>query len=101
MSGDVAQPLTTVPEIILKKRKSNEELALRRREQLEQRKFRQNKSKQEFIKKPDDFVKEFRYRVCSFILDFTRDYKSQQHICVVEDKCCICAEIVIDVGLIL
>ncbi|KAL6134245.1 hypothetical protein ACLB2K_066477 [Fragaria x ananassa] len=62
MSGEVAQPLTTVPEIILKKRKSNEELALRRREQLEQRKFRQNKSKQEFIKKPEDFVKEFRYR---------------------------------------
>ncbi|XP_004303252.1 PREDICTED: 60S ribosomal protein L7-1 [Fragaria vesca subsp. vesca] len=62
MSGEVAQPLTTVPEIILKKRKSNEELALRRREQLEQRNFRQNKSKQEFIKKPEDFVKEFRYR---------------------------------------
>ncbi|KAL6141107.1 hypothetical protein ACLB2K_059398 [Fragaria x ananassa] len=62
MSGEVAQPFTTVPEIILKKRKSNEELALRRREQLEQRKFRQNKSKQEFIKKPEDFVKEFRYR---------------------------------------
>ncbi|XP_050381331.1 60S ribosomal protein L7-1 [Argentina anserina] len=63
MSGEVAQPMTTVPEIILKKRKSNEELALRRREQLEQRKFRQSqKSKQEFIKKPEDFVKEFRYR---------------------------------------
>ncbi|PRQ50448.1 putative ribosomal protein L7 [Rosa chinensis] len=62
MSEEVAQPLATVPEIILKKRKSNEELALRRKEQLEQRKFRLNKNKQEFIKKPEDFVKEFRYR---------------------------------------
>ncbi|XP_062021624.1 large ribosomal subunit protein uL30z [Rosa rugosa] len=61
MSQEVAQPLATVPEIILKKRKSNEELALRRKEQLEQRKFRLNKNKQEFIKKPEDFVKEFRY----------------------------------------
>ncbi|XP_024178486.1 60S ribosomal protein L7-2 [Rosa chinensis] len=47
MSEEVAQPLATVPEIILKKRKSNEELALRRKEQLEQRKFRLNKNKQE------------------------------------------------------
>ncbi|KAM5578583.1 60S ribosomal protein L7-1 [Rosa sericea] len=62
MSEEVAQPLATVPEIILKKRKSNEELALRRKEQLEQRKFRLKKNKQEFIKKPEDFVKEFRYR---------------------------------------
>ena len=48
----------------MKKRKSNEELALRRKEQLEQRKFQLNKNKQEYIKKPEDFVKEFRYRVC-------------------------------------
>jgi len=54
--------LTYVPEIILKKRKSNEELALRRKEQLEQRKFQLKKNKQEYIKKPEDFVKEFRYR---------------------------------------
>lgn len=63
MAEEVAQPLTYVPEIILKKRKSNEELALRRKEQLEQRKFQLKKNKQEYIKKPEDFVKEFRYRV--------------------------------------
>ncbi|KAK9922986.1 hypothetical protein M0R45_031422 [Rubus argutus] len=62
MAEEVAQPLTYVPEIILKKRKSNEELALRRKEQLEQRKFQLKKNKQEYIKKPEDFVKEFRYR---------------------------------------
>ncbi|KAK9944804.1 hypothetical protein M0R45_010354 [Rubus argutus] len=62
MAEEVAQPLTYVPEIILKKRKSNEELALRRKEQFVQRKFQLNKNKQEYIKKPEDFVKEFRYR---------------------------------------
>lgn len=59
----MADKMKYVNEVVLKRRKSNEELALRRKEQLEQRKFRSQKNKQEFIKKPEDFVKEFRYRV--------------------------------------
>lgn len=63
MGEEEAKPLTYIPEIILKKRKSNEEQALRRKAQLEQRKFANRKNKQEYIKKPEEFVKEFRYRV--------------------------------------
>ncbi|RXH68850.1 hypothetical protein DVH24_031183 [Malus domestica] len=62
MTEEVAQPLTYIPEVILKRRKTNEELALRRKEQLEQRKFKSQQNKQEYIKKPEDFVKEYRYR---------------------------------------
>ncbi|CAL9010806.1 unnamed protein product [Prunus brigantina] len=62
MGDEMADEMKYVNEVVLKRRKSNEELALRRKEQLEQRKFRSQKNKQEFIKKPEDFVKEFRYR---------------------------------------
>ncbi|GMN49909.1 hypothetical protein TIFTF001_019080 [Ficus carica] len=62
MAEEEAKPLSYIPETILKKRKRNEEIALRRKEQLEQRKFANKKNKTEFIKKPEEFVKEFRYR---------------------------------------
>lgn len=58
-----AKPLAYIPEVILKKRKSTEVLALRRKEQLEQRKFGHKKNKNESIKKPEEFVKEFRSKV--------------------------------------
>ncbi|PON81401.1 Ribosomal protein [Trema orientale] len=62
MAEEEAKPLTYIPETILKKRKTNEEVALRRKAQLEQRKFANKKDKHEYIKKPEEFVKEFRYR---------------------------------------
>ncbi|XP_024018655.1 60S ribosomal protein L7-1 [Morus notabilis] len=62
MAEEEAKPLTYIPETILKKRKSNEEVALRRKQQLEQRKFGNKKNMQEFIRKPEEFVKEYRYR---------------------------------------
>ncbi|XP_048436046.1 60S ribosomal protein L7-1-like isoform X2 [Pyrus x bretschneideri] len=62
MTEETAQQLTYIPEVILKRRKTNEELALRRKEQLEQRKFKSQQNKQEYIKKPEAFIKEYRYR---------------------------------------
>ena len=68
MAEEEAKPLSYIPETILKKRKRNEEIALRRKEQLEQRKFANKKNKIEFIKKPEEFVKEYRYRVNFFFI---------------------------------
>ncbi|KAL5574481.1 hypothetical protein UlMin_016180 [Ulmus minor] len=62
MAEEEAKPLTYIPETILKKRKNNEQWALRKKEQLEQRKFANKKNKSEYIKKPEEFVKEYRYR---------------------------------------
>lgn len=63
MAEAEAKPLAYIPETILKKRKSTEVMALRRKEQLQQRKFGYKKNKHESIKKPEDFVKEFRSQV--------------------------------------
>lgn len=66
MAEAEGKPFTFIPETILKKRKSTEAMALRRKEQLEQRKFGYKKNKHESIKKPEEFVKEFRAKVPCF-----------------------------------
>uniref|UniRef100_A0A803R282 Large ribosomal subunit protein uL30 N-terminal eukaryotes domain-containing protein n=1 Tax=Cannabis sativa TaxID=3483 RepID=A0A803R282_CANSA len=63
MAEEEAKALSYIPETILKKRKTNEEVALRRKAQLELRKHASKKDKKEYIKKPEEFVNEFRYRV--------------------------------------
>ena len=67
------EKLNYIPEIILKKRKSNEEWALRKKEQFEQKKF-QNKKSKDYIKKPEDFILEYRSRVILFLSPFSMDY---------------------------
>ncbi|XP_015871925.2 large ribosomal subunit protein uL30z [Ziziphus jujuba] len=67
MAEEEAKPLTYIPEVILKKRKSTEVLALRRKDQLEQRKFGYKKNKHESIKKPEEFIKEFRSKELDLI----------------------------------
>lgn len=56
------QPLNYIPEVILKKRKNNEEWAIRRKLQLEQ-KVRKRKSDSFVIKKPEQFIREYRDKV--------------------------------------
>lgn len=57
-------PLAYIPEVILKKRKSNEEWALKRKAQYEDRQSAlKKKAKQEFIRMPEDFIKQYRTRV--------------------------------------
>ncbi|XP_060969188.1 large ribosomal subunit protein uL30z-like [Cannabis sativa] len=62
MAEEEAKALSYIPETILKKRKTNEEVALRRKAQLELRKHASKKDQKEYIKKPEEFVKEFHYR---------------------------------------
>ncbi|KAM7506811.1 hypothetical protein LguiA_017264 [Lonicera macranthoides] len=59
MADEEPKPLAYVPEIILKKRKSNEEWAIRRKQQLEQR-VRKSKEDNSFFKRPEQFIREFR-----------------------------------------
>ncbi|XP_054814329.1 60S ribosomal protein L7-1 [Prosopis cineraria] len=59
MAEEEPKPLNYIPETILKKRKSSEALALRKRDQLQQKKF-QTKNSKDYVKKPEDFIIEYR-----------------------------------------
>lgn len=63
MAEEVPQSLNYIPEVILKKRKNNEEWAIRRKLQLEQ-KVKRLKSDNFVIKKPEQFIREYRDKVC-------------------------------------
>jgi len=54
--------LNYIPEVILKKRKHSEAWALSKKAQLQKKGFQLRKSK-DFIKKPEDFIFEYRNRV--------------------------------------
>ncbi|KAL6996710.1 hypothetical protein U1Q18_006838, partial [Sarracenia purpurea var. burkii] len=56
MAEEEPKLLNYIPEVVLKKRKSNEEWAIRRKEQLEQR-MRKNKGDNFTIKKPEQFIR--------------------------------------------
>ncbi|KAF5741772.1 60S ribosomal protein L7-1 [Tripterygium wilfordii] len=60
MAEEEANQLTYVPEVILKKRKGNEALALLRRKQLELGKHENKKRKLSEFKRPEQLIKEFR-----------------------------------------
>ncbi|XP_061370390.1 large ribosomal subunit protein uL30z-like [Gastrolobium bilobum] len=66
MAEEESKPLNYIPEVILKKRKSGEAWALRKKEQFQQKNFQSKKSK-DFIKKPEDFVFEYRNREVDLI----------------------------------
>ncbi|XP_059299708.1 large ribosomal subunit protein uL30y-like [Lycium ferocissimum] len=59
MADEVPHALNYIPEVILKKRKNNEEWAIRRKLQLEQ-KVRKLKSDSFVIKKPEQFIREYK-----------------------------------------
>ncbi|KAD6795212.1 hypothetical protein E3N88_06108 [Mikania micrantha] len=66
MADEEPKPLDYVSEIVLKKRKNNEDWAIRRKEQLEQR-VKKSKRDNFVIKKPEQFVREYRDRESDFI----------------------------------
>ncbi|XP_059641170.1 large ribosomal subunit protein uL30y-like [Cornus florida] len=66
MADEEPKPLAYVPETILKKRRSNEEWAIRRKQQLEQ-KIRKIKGDSFVIRKPEQFIKQFRDRELDLI----------------------------------
>ncbi|KAA8541977.1 hypothetical protein F0562_023129 [Nyssa sinensis] len=61
MADEEPKPLAYIPETILKKRKSNEDWAIRRKQQLEDR-IKKSKGDNFVIKKPEQFIKEYRDR---------------------------------------
>uniref|UniRef100_A0A251RVM6 Putative ribosomal protein L30/L7 family protein n=2 Tax=Helianthus annuus TaxID=4232 RepID=A0A251RVM6_HELAN len=66
MADEEPKQLDYVSEIVLKKRKNNEDWAIRRREQLEQR-VKKSKSDNFVIKKPEQFIREYRDREADLI----------------------------------
>ncbi|XP_038718609.1 60S ribosomal protein L7-1-like isoform X2 [Tripterygium wilfordii] len=60
MAEEEVNQLTYVPEVILKKRKGNEALAILRRKQLELGKHENKKRKLSEFKRPEQLIKEFR-----------------------------------------
>uniref|UniRef100_A0A5B7BEM6 Putative 60S ribosomal protein L7-2-like n=1 Tax=Davidia involucrata TaxID=16924 RepID=A0A5B7BEM6_DAVIN len=66
MADEEPKPLTYIPETILKKRRSNEQWAIRRKQQLEER-IKKFKGDNFVIKKPDQFIREYRDRELDLI----------------------------------
>ncbi|GAB2253726.1 hypothetical protein Droror1_Dr00021535 [Drosera rotundifolia] len=60
MGDEVQAPLPYIQETVLKKRKSSEEWAIRRRQQLEDRKWKIKANKQLTFKRAEQYIKEFR-----------------------------------------
>ncbi|KAG5083175.1 hypothetical protein JHK84_053213 [Glycine max] len=60
MAEDDSKPLNYISEVILKKRKSTEAWALRKKEQFQQKKFQS-------IRKPEDFIHEYRNKEVDLI----------------------------------
>ncbi|XP_010275738.1 PREDICTED: 60S ribosomal protein L7-1 [Nelumbo nucifera] len=67
MADEEPKPLAYVPEVTLKKRKNTEEVAIRRREQLEQRKRRIKDSKKNLFKSAEQFIREYRSKELDLI----------------------------------
>lgn len=65
-----AKGLDYIPEIVLKKRKNRDELAFIRKKQLELGNGKKKQKKVSDIKRPEDFVLEFRAKVHLLISRF-------------------------------
>lgn len=63
------KPLNYVHEAVLKKRKANEEWVLKKRERVDARKRRYIENKKFAIKRPEQFVKEYRDKVKILIVN--------------------------------
>ncbi|KAK7336302.1 hypothetical protein VNO77_16838 [Canavalia gladiata] len=66
MAEEDSKPLNYIPEVILKKRKSSEAFALRKKAQFQNKNFQSRNSK-DFIKKPEDFILEYRSKELDLI----------------------------------
>eukprot|EP00268_Persea_americana_P020176 TRINITY_DN20404_c0_g1_i1.p1 TRINITY_DN20404_c0_g1~~TRINITY_DN20404_c0_g1_i1.p1 ORF type:complete len:247 (-),score=59.86 TRINITY_DN20404_c0_g1_i1:134-874(-) len=60
MADEEPKPLTYIPETVLKKRKSNEEWAIKKRERLEARRQSFKEDRKLIFKRAEQFIKEFR-----------------------------------------
>lgn len=85
MAEEVPQPLNYIPEVILKKRKNNEEWAIRRKLQLEQR-VKKLKSDNFAIKKPEQFIREYRDKELDLVQMKQRGKKRSRRALVTSDS---------------
>ncbi|XP_042507247.1 60S ribosomal protein L7-2-like [Macadamia integrifolia] len=60
MADEEQKPLPYVQETVLKKRKNNEEWAIRRKEQLGQKKLRSKENRKLIFKRAEQYIKEYR-----------------------------------------
>lgn len=67
MADEEPKPLTYIPETILKKRKQSEDWAIRRRQQLEERKWRSMQDRKLDFKRAEQYVKEYRSKELDLI----------------------------------
>ncbi|XP_009804423.1 large ribosomal subunit protein uL30z [Nicotiana tabacum] len=85
MAEEVPRPLNYIPEVILKKRKNNEEWAIRRKLQLEQ-KVKRLKSDNFVIKKPEQFIREYRDKEMDLVQMKQRGKKRSRRALVTSDS---------------
>ncbi|KAF8389195.1 hypothetical protein HHK36_025888 [Tetracentron sinense] len=67
MVDEESKPFTYIPETVLKKRKSNEAWAIKRREQLEQRQRRSKENRKLIFKRAEQYIKEYRNKELDLI----------------------------------
>ncbi|XP_047341825.1 60S ribosomal protein L7-1 [Impatiens glandulifera] len=85
MGETVPFQLDYVPETILKKRRNNEEWAIKRKLQLQQR-VKKSKGDRSEIKKPEQFIREFRERELDFIQMKSRSKRQRRAPVMAESK---------------
>ncbi|XP_062153773.1 large ribosomal subunit protein uL30z [Alnus glutinosa] len=87
MAEEEPKPLAYIPEIILKKRKSNEEWALKRKAQYEERNsLARKRAKHDFIRMPEDFIKEYRTRELDLVKMKQRTKRKRPALAMTESK---------------
>ncbi|OVA06153.1 Ribosomal protein L30 [Macleaya cordata] len=61
--AEESKPLNYISEVVLKKRRNNEDWAIKRREQSELRKQRNKQDKNLVFKRAEEYIKEYRNKV--------------------------------------
>lgn len=85
MAEEEPKSLTYIDEVVLKKRKSNEDWAIRRKQQLEER-VKKSKGDNFVIKKPEQFVREYRDKELDLIQMKYRGSRRKQALVTSESK---------------
>ncbi|XP_077217071.1 large ribosomal subunit protein uL30y-like [Tasmannia lanceolata] len=87
MADEEPKPLTYIPETLLKKRKKNEEWAIKRKERFEAQKQRSKENRKLVFKRAEQYIKEYRDRELDLIQMKHRGKKQRSSLSVnVESK---------------
>ncbi|XP_051136231.1 60S ribosomal protein L7-1 [Andrographis paniculata] len=88
MAAEEAPPqaLNYIPEVVLKKRKNNEEWAIKRKLQIQERIAKRQKFQSRFIKKPEQFIREYRDKEVDLVRMKSRAKRGRRTPQAVESK---------------